>query len=685
MLIIESVNPTGMFSFGDCQDIDLRGQGLVNLLGVNRDQHGDSNGSGKSSLFNSVCEVLYQENPTRVSGDSVINNVWARGFSGRVTFLAWEQIKYRVTYCRKWKAPVYESDNDNRAEYTGTTLFFDKFVNGVWVDCRAEGMKPTLKAIQTALGLTYDQFLAVAYMTPRQGNILLRGANKDRMDVLSGLVGLDVWDTLLDNLKGEKRQRLQTQADLEKQVAYLDGELNQLKAQVASTSLNTVQADIAEAQEKLKEVQNLQAVDQENLKALNNKLVGAQHKRDELKAGATDSYQDQIESVLAQIADLKVERANCRTSINPELATEFNTADMALNRVRGALSAVKGDNNLVDVENCPTCGTRITKTARTQMEKKIKAAEKDVAEWENRVLTIRMSVEQDRASQETEIAHRQRDVDKQIQALEVQKAQAIDARSAQMVKHNELDTQVNTVQNEISQVHVHSATCDQAATNWLMRINDLGKAITAVKALETAVEAKQVDCTTKQEECKAVVQEIAHYTWFTVNIPFIKLHKLSVALNDLSDLANGYLQKMGDTASIVVSSFKAKKKATSELQIDQLKGEISVTIVDGLKNIDPRLYSDGETARFSTALVRAMHDLALKYGQGCNLVLLDEIFSFVDGNNSQKIADSFASDLQPGSTCVVTDNSGAAANLMDFDKTWTVVKENGLSQIVLEG
>ena len=63
MLVIESVNPTGMFSFGGCQDINLVGKGLVNLLGVNKDQHADSNGSGKSSLFNSVCEILYQENP----------------------------------------------------------------------------------------------------------------------------------------------------------------------------------------------------------------------------------------------------------------------------------------------------------------------------------------------------------------------------------------------------------------------------------------------------------------------------------------------------------------------------------------------------------------------------------------------------------------------------------------------
>ena len=684
MLTIESVNPTGMFSFSDCQDIDLQAKGMVNLLGVNRDKQGDSNGSGKSSVFNAICEIHYQENPTRVSGDSVINTVWGQGFSGRTVFTAWEGIKYRITYCRKQKAQVYASDNDTRAEYTGTSLFLDKLVAGSWVDCRGASMKETQVRIQNALGLTYNQFVAVAYMTPRQGNVLLRGANKDRMDVLSGLVGLDVWDSLLDAIRRKKLELDRGNAALEKQVAYLEGELSQLQAQAQNRSLDTVLADIKDAEAQIKTVCDLRAASEARLNDLRSQSDTLLAERAEMWERLELGNQGQKNDIQAQITDLRVERSACRTSINPELATEFNEAETKLNVARGTLAAVKGNNNLVDVANCPTCGTKITKTARTQMEKSIGEAETAVEQCEAKTQAIRESVEADKLKQENEINTKQREIDRRIKTLETKYSQAASLQANNMIEYNKLEPRVTGLQVQINQVQAHVTECDRAETNWKTRVEELNKAVAEIQGLTTLVEAKQAEYTAKSEAQTATVQDIAHYTWFITNIPYIKLHKLAVALADLSDLANGYLQKMGDTANISISSFKEKKKATSELKIDQLKGEISVTIVDGQKDIDPRLYSDGETARFSTALVRAIHDLAVKHGQGCNLVLLDEVFSFVDGNNCQRIADSFAQDLQAGSTYIVTDNSGAAADIMDFDHVWTVTKENGLSQLTHE-
>jgi hypothetical protein len=63
-LVIHQVNPTGMFSYGLSNTINLLNRGLVHLVGVNDDKGGDSNGAGKSSLFNAICELLFQENPT---------------------------------------------------------------------------------------------------------------------------------------------------------------------------------------------------------------------------------------------------------------------------------------------------------------------------------------------------------------------------------------------------------------------------------------------------------------------------------------------------------------------------------------------------------------------------------------------------------------------------------------------
>jgi hypothetical protein len=59
---------------------------------------------------------------------------------------------------------------------------------------------------------------------------------------------------------------------------------------------------------------------------------------------------------------------------------------------------------------------------------------------------------------------------------------------------------------------------------------------------------------------------------------------------------------------------------------------------------------------------------------------LDEIFSYVDANNSQRIASSF-SDIPAEMTYIVTDNSGMVNDLMSFNETWTARKSNGLTTI----
>ena len=128
MLQILSVNPTGTFSYGYCQDVNLNDRGLVNLIGINQDKGGCSNGSGKTSLFNTICEVLFGENPTGEKGDAVINNIWGKGSCPRVVFQSWENTPYRVTYCRKWKEDYYPVDTAEEVKYTGTALFLDKWL-----------------------------------------------------------------------------------------------------------------------------------------------------------------------------------------------------------------------------------------------------------------------------------------------------------------------------------------------------------------------------------------------------------------------------------------------------------------------------------------------------------------------------------------------------------------------------
>ena len=237
LLTLYAINPTGMFSYGLCEDnIHLLNKGLVHLQGINEDKGGDSNGSGKSSLFYSICELLFQKNPTELKDDNVINSVWNQGMAGRLLFMDSSQTHYRITYCRKWKKAFYEVDNDSSTNYVGTGLFLDKFdsVTRQWKDFRGPTMKDTREKIQDIIGLTYSNFLAIAYMSPRVGSKFLRGTNKDRMVILSGITGVEEWDLIQDRCR-VKRKSLLTQSDsCNLKMSHENGSIETLRSQLES-------------------------------------------------------------------------------------------------------------------------------------------------------------------------------------------------------------------------------------------------------------------------------------------------------------------------------------------------------------------------------------------------------------------------------------------------------------------
>src|SRR5690606_35072096 len=61
-------------------DLDLDGQGLVLIEGVNEDDpSAQSNGAGKSSIVDAISWCLYGETARGVSGDSVVNLKTGKG------------------------------------------------------------------------------------------------------------------------------------------------------------------------------------------------------------------------------------------------------------------------------------------------------------------------------------------------------------------------------------------------------------------------------------------------------------------------------------------------------------------------------------------------------------------------------------------------------------------------------
>jgi len=684
MLVIRYLNPTGLFSFGRSENIDLQQRGLVNLLGENEDTGGDSNGAGKSSVFNALCEILYGENPTGVSGNGVVNQVWKYGFAGRVEFVSWEGIYYRVTYCRDWKDPeMYPTDNDNGTVYKGTELFLDKFVDGSWRDSRGSKMSQTRQILINALGVSYERFVATSYLSHRVGSRFLRGTNKERVGILTGVTGIEEWDQVLSRCRSEKSNLQSTVQAAQEEISYLKGTLEQLK----TSKRNLEQTDWAQ-----KESEYVAARDQKrnDAAAWVQEVETKEDQIQRLLQKQQEKYASSgIGTLTQEIADLEVEERSLRNSraleqdlpsFDPILRQQVIDTKAKLDQAKGTLQAFLRTGDFRNIDECPTCGSKITKTKKVQIEKHIGELQSEIQFQDGQYADL---LRQQQAKEaEIQKAREEAYRDRQQRVTEI--SQQVQEKKLQMQKssseYEQITQQVQVFQTEVARIKGLVAAAVREAEQYEEWAQSCHHNLNQLAEIEGNIQRAQDDVLSAEQRIADQLAEVEVLGWLIQNIPYIKLHKLSVALGMLSEQINRYLSEMGETVRMNLSSFDEKKvkKGAGDIK-DLLKSEVSVEVIDGEKNIDPRLYSDGETSKLSNALIRALHDMAVQNGQGCNLILLDEIFAFVDQSNSEKLVGSFTN--IPAGTILITDNSGHVNDLLSFNETWVARKKNGITAI----
>jgi len=684
MLTIHHINPTGMFSYGESKDIELEGKGLVYIRGLNKDSGGDSNGSGKSSLFNSLCEILFGQNPTGVSGEDTSNNLWESGICSRVEFTAWENIRCRVTLTRKWKdKSFYPVDNDNSLEYGGTSLYFDKFLNGVWVDQRQESMVVTRNLVLNSVGLTYSQFLSIAYMSPRVGNAFLKGSNRDRIQILSGIINLEEWDTVLESSRSEKKTLVAAQHSAQLVLHQEMGVLTTLQSSLVGTNEQElrdyiVALDTSYASDRVTYSQK----ETEKKKVQIQSFEKLAEKDKFLQSSGLMDLDTKLLEEKNKLLGVKIPRIE-RDEVDPEKRAAVHDLNNSIFGIQGQVSTLEGD-TLHGLDVCPTCGSKITKKKKgelnrniTELKKGIIALEKErdglKKEIERDEVEIQKAYELEKIKVEGESKSKQASILQMIESINTDREEF-----TKKVAQFELDLSKLKAATESIQWELDSLENNMKATE--SRKKETLDLLSRVVQLKESISASQLKISKLEEECRVFDKDISIQEWLISNIPYIKLHKLSLSLEELTKLTNQYLTQMGDTVRVQISSFKEKKKSKgTDSSKDSLKSEVNVRIFDGEKDISSKLYSDGEMSKISNAFIRAMYDLANKFGLGCNIIMLDEIFSFIDANNSQKLAESFY-DGKFGSI-LITDNSGMAENLLNFDKVWTVTKLGGCSTL----
>jgi DNA repair exonuclease SbcCD ATPase subunit len=690
VLTIHAVNPTGMFSYGLCpQPVHLMNKGLIHLQGVNDDKGGDSNGSGKSSLFYAICEMLFQDNPTEMKGDDVINSVWGQGMAGRLLFTTTDQTHWRITYTRKWKKAFYEVDNDTSTNYVGTGLYLDRFDSEArqWIDCRGSGMPQTKEKIKEIIGISYANFLAISFLSPRVGSRFLRGTNKERMTLLSGITGVEEWDSIQDKARKSRKQLQDQITQLNLKISHEQGSVDTLKSQLESLRSLDYVGKLSEAKKELQDLRDEYAAGETLLKSKKAAYTDLEEKRKStLNVDIINQLNQEELSIKTDLAGVERSMVSRPVSADPNLQKELNDLTRDLHRTQGTLnSALHEGDNILSIDTCPVCAQGISSDKKqsilNERQTRVEAYQERINQLNEEIAKKQTCMQQDLDKKTSEEESRVNSLYLRAQELRGSLQDLGKRLTSEYEAYSAYDGVIREAGEAVQEAQEDLGRIRQLGSNKKSEVVLIEQKINDINSLEIQIQERGKGIKQHKGSMQELLKEVALYEWLISNIPSIKLLKLSESMKDITDLANEFLSNMGDSMRVNVSAFNEKSSSRNAAStMDLLKNEVKLEIYDGKKNIHPKLYSEGEIAKVSLAVAKAMYEMARKSGQGCNLMLLDEIFGYMDGNNAQRVAQSLQAMLTKG-TVFLTDNSDKVRDLVTFNGTWTARKSNGCTQI----
>jgi len=564
--------------------------------------------------------------------------------------------------------------------HTGTELYLEIHENNHWLDCRESSMYNTRTKIESILGMSYERFISISYMSNKSGNIFLKGSNKDRMELLSDIIGLNEWDSIIEKARKEKSRRSGNINTSTNNMNYTNGILDNMEKNLKHSLSIDWEAAIYNYNNELNSLDKKKEELNKNIEIKNKEI----NKIENLVNGykVQEMYESLLlekENLLKSFNDKKPEREV--VEIKSEYTSLVNEKFMLEGKIKQLdeqFNKIKGKNK------CPICDSSIT-------DSKVKKFDNSILKIKKRLDIVKSEIikmEEHHKEQQKEIENEYKIKNKKYND-EFKKAfsnleESENNYTAIINKIKEFNNKIAILKEKISSDEVQiNVLVNVEQTRILNSIEVAKDNIKNINTLKNQIEETKNTIQNLYEDIQVNTIENNLCDWFINNIPYIKLHKLSISMNDLSSEINKYLEEMGDTIRVNVSSFEEKKsKRNVHDFVDMLKSDIKIEVSDGEKIIDLKLYSDGEISKISNAFIRAIHNMSKKHGHGCNIIMLDEIFSFLDKDNSEKLSSSFIN--KDHDTIIITDNSGIASNLMNFDEIWVARKKNNITNIEVQ-
>jgi DNA repair exonuclease SbcCD ATPase subunit len=687
-------NPTGFFSYGLHHNIPLDNQGLCLLNGLNQDRGSTSNGAGKSSFFNAICQILFGKNPSGEVGEAVINEFLGRAF-GRIIFLDDDGQKWRITDTKKWrKTDKYPDDQDEPSElhgqglrYSGTDVYLERWDGSVWKDERNTNsesgafrldLKATRRKITEILRLNYEQFISIGYMAQRQSLKFIRGTHKERLEVLSDLANLHVWSKRVEqiredihNLEGEQDKIDAQLVGLRTSGTLLNApnpqELTEHEAHIARLEVKIDLCDEAIALLSIEKHQwdsKLAALDQgisKYTQTIRQKTILQQQLQEPLES-LTKKY----------IEDCKVVRDRPRN-------LELVSLETQIAEFRGVAQARRFDLEqlLTGAGKCPRCRSAVTVEHLNRHRELLQI---EIREQEEKVKLLNEKLTLLNQDEEKKVKE---DLDKLSVEYYLSK-NIIDCQINQLVAEiHQLSQDIERLREEKEKAgDSPQHRIDQQAQTRLSFLSEKARYEDRARTWHEQ-QKKHGDHQEIIQRSAARLLQISEAVAYRQALDKLfgdkgfKAWKLNAILDELNQVLREYVAILTDhNVSLWVTQYREKTdgESTADIQIMVREGQ--------KKDVPFNLYSGGEQQQITLAFIGAFWELASRHGVGINTLFLDEVIANLDTASSQ-LTFNFLEHMRikGKSTVVIVTHNPQIQDQIHFDQIWTVTKIGGMSKL----
>jgi DNA repair exonuclease SbcCD ATPase subunit len=263
-----SLKLRNFFSHAD-SEIDFSGFQSVLLIGNTEGDYGKSNGSGKSSIFESMLWVLFNKARPAMMDDIVL----------------WGETNCCVEFEFQHNNRIYRVIRDrNRGSSTSTVELALKDDTGAWTDLSGSTSGATNKSIEELIGLDHKTFTSSIYFRQNDISEFAEADPSRKKDILKSIVDISRWD-IYEGAAKKKARILRSESDI-------------LEAEV-STYAESVE-NLGDAGAELKDVTTTVADAKKELSSTNRHLEGLVSQYSTMKKALdTDQYDKILESIAA--------------------------------------------------------------------------------------------------------------------------------------------------------------------------------------------------------------------------------------------------------------------------------------------------------------------------------------------------------------------------------------------------